>query len=158
MDVPAILTNGLWAGLFASFMGMLLTAPRRYIVPTFICAFAGRLARDLFVSLGMTLNWSTAAAAAVVVLLAVMVIRRHVASPVVVISGILPLGAAIAVFDTITGLMKVSSLQGSALTEASVALIGSAGKAFTTTLAIALGVAVGITIVRVFSGRGTAEI
>lgn len=158
MDVPAMLANSLWAGLFASFMGMLLTAPPRYIVPTFICAFAGRLARDLFMNWGMTQNWSTAAAAAVVVLLAVMVIRRQVASPVVVISGILPLGAAIAVFDTITGLMKVSSLQGSGLAEASVALIGSAGKAFTTTLAIAVGLAAGIAIVRVFSGKGAAEI
>jgi uncharacterized membrane protein YjjB (DUF3815 family) len=148
MDLLAILMNSLWAGLFAGGMGILLTAPPRYIVPTFLCGFAGRFARDAFMSWGMSQNWSTAVAAAVVVLVAVAVIRRHVVSPVVVISGVLPLGAAVAMFNAIIELMKVSSLKGEALSASSVALSANTGKVFTTSLAIAVGLGAGIAIVR----------
>ena len=109
MDLLAILMNSLWAGLFAGGLGILLTAPPRYIVPAFLCGFAGRFARDVFMSWGMSQNWSTAVAAAVVVLVAVAIIRRHVVSPVVLVSGVLPLGAAVAMFNAIIALMKVSS-------------------------------------------------
>jgi len=148
MDLLAILMNSLWAGLFAGGMGILLTAPPRYIVPAFLCGFAGRFARDVFMSWGMSQNWSTAVAAAVVVLVAVAVIRRHVVSPVVVISGVLPLGAAVAMFNAIIELMKVSSLKGEALSASSVALSANTGKVFTTSLAIAVGLGAGIAIVR----------
>ena len=150
MDLLAILMNSLWAGLFASGLGILLTAPPRYLVPTFLCGFAGRLARDVFMSGGMSQNWSTAAAAAVVVWVAVALIRRHVVSPVVLVSGVLPLGAAVAMVNTILELMKVSSLQGEALSRASIALSANIGKVFTTSLAIALGLAAGIAIVKFF--------
>jgi len=148
MDLLIILINSLWTGLFASGLGILLTAPLRYIVPSFLCGFAGRLVRDVFMGWGMSLNWSTVVAAAVLVLVAVAVVRRHSAPPVVLVSGVLPLGAATAMFNAILGLMQISSLKGEALTEASVALSANISKAFTTSLAIALGLAVGMTIVR----------
>src|SRR5512139_802332 len=148
MNLFAILTNSLWAGLFASGWGILLTAPRRYILPAFLCGFAGRFARDVFMTWGMSQNWSTAVAAAVVVLIAVAIIRRSVVSPVVLITGVLPLGAAVAMFNAIIELMKVSNLQGEALSASSVALSANAGKVFTTSLAIALGLGAGIAIVR----------
>jgi uncharacterized membrane protein YjjB (DUF3815 family) len=148
MDLLAIFMNSLWAGLFAGGMGILLTAPPRFIAPAFLSGFAGRFARDVFMSWGMNQNWSTAAAAAVVVLVAVAVIRRHMVSPVVVISGILPLGAAVAMFNVIVALMKVSHLEGEALSGASVALSANIGKVFTISLAIALGLAAGMVIVR----------
>ncbi len=157
MDLLAIFMNSLWAGLFAGGLGILLTAPRRYILPAFLCGFAGRFARDVFMSWGMSQNWSTAVAAAVVVLVAVAILRRHVVSPVVLITGVLPLGAAVAMFNAIIGLMKVSSLKGEALREASVALSANMGKVFTTSLAIALGLAVGIAIVRLFRREGVRE-
>ncbi len=150
MDGVGILVNSLWAGLFAGGLGILLTAPPRYVVPSLLCGFAGRLARDLLMGVGVSQNWSTAVAAAVVVLVAVAVIERHRVSPVVLVSGILPLGAAVAMFNAIVGLMRVSSLTGEALSGASVALSANMGKAFTTSLAIALGLAAGMAIVRCF--------
>ncbi len=144
----AIFMNSLWAGLFAGGQGILLTAPRRYVLSSFLCGFAGRFARDVFMSWGMSQNWSTAVAAAVVVLVGVAVIQRHVVSPVVVISGVLPLGAAVAMFNAIIDLMRVSSMKGEAISGASIALSANMGKVFTTSLAIALGLGAGIAIVR----------
>ena len=157
MDLLAILMNSLWAGLFAGGLGILLTAPLRYLVPTFLCGFAGRFARDVFMSWGMSQNWSTAVAAAVVVWVAVAIIRRNVVSPVVLVSGILPLGAAVAMFNAIVELMKVSSLKGEALSGESVALSANMGKVFTTSLAIALGLAAGMAIVRFFRREEVQE-
>jgi uncharacterized membrane protein YjjB (DUF3815 family) len=150
LDLSAILMKGLWAGFYASGLGVLLTAPPRYIVPAFLCGFAGRLARDALLSWGMGQNWSNAVAAAVVVLVAAAIIRRHAVSPVVLISGVLPLGASVGMFNAIVELMKVSSLKGEALSRASVALSANIGKVFTTSLAIALGLGAGIAIVRLF--------
>ena len=157
MDLLAMLMNSLWAGLFAGGLGILLTAPLRYLVPAFLCGFSGRFARDVFMSWGMGQNWSTAVAAAVVVLVAVAIIRRPGVSPVVLVSGVLPLGAAVAMFNAILELMKVSSLKGEALNGASVALSANLGKVFTTSLAIALGLAVGIAIVRLFRREEVRE-
>jgi uncharacterized membrane protein YjjB (DUF3815 family) len=157
MDLLAILIKGLWAGLFAGSLGILFTAPTRYIAPAFFCGFAGRFARDVLTSWGIASNWSTALAAAVVVFTAVAVIRGHRVSPVVLISGVLPLGASMAIFSTILGLMKVSSLQGEALSGASAALIANAGNAFTTSLAIALGLGAGVVIVRRFRREEVRE-
>jgi uncharacterized membrane protein YjjB (DUF3815 family) len=148
MGLLEILIDSLWAGLFAGGLGIVFTAPPRYLVPAFLCGFAGRFARDVLMSWGLTQNWSTVVAAAVLVLVAVAMVRGHVVSPVVLVSGLIPLGAALAMFKAIMALMQVSSLQGEALREASDVLSANAGKVFTTTLAIALGLAVGIAIVR----------
>ena len=157
MDLLGFLISGLWAGFFASGLGVLFTAPTRFIAPAFFCGFAGRFARDVLVSWGLAQNWSTAVAAAVVVFVAVAVIRGHLVAPVVLVSGVLPLGASMAMFHTILGLMKVSTLQGEALSEASVALSANAGKAFTTSLAIALGLGAGVVTVRLFRREEVRE-
>jgi uncharacterized membrane protein YjjB (DUF3815 family) len=47
MHLSTILMNSLWAALFATGLGILLTAPLRYIVPTFLCGVAGRFVRDV---------------------------------------------------------------------------------------------------------------
>ncbi len=150
MDLIAILTSSLWSGLFAGSLGIILTAGPRSIVPAFFCGFAGRFARDVLTGWGLTQNWSTAVAAAVVVLVAVVITRRHAVNPVVMVSGVLPLGAAVAMFNTIIDLMKVSSLKGEALNEAAVALVANTGKVFVTSLAIALGLTAGVVITRLF--------
>ena len=150
MNPSAILMNGLWAALFAAAMGILLTAPARYLVPTFLCGFTGRVVRDVLMSVGMSQNLSTVVAAAVLVGLAAAIVRRQRVSPVVLICAVLPLGAAVPMFNIMLDLIKVSSLQGDALSAASVALIANAGKAFAGTLAIALGLGTGFAIVHLF--------
>ena len=153
MDFFAIIINSLWAGLFASSWAIILTAPRRYIIPAFFCGFTGRCSRDLFMGSGMSQNWSTVVAAAVVVLVAVAIIRKKEVSPAVLVTGILPLGAALAMFNSIMGLMKVSSLRGEALAVESAALSMNIGIATITSLAIAVGLAAGMAIVRFNDGR-----
>ena len=148
MDLVAIGIGSLWAGLFAGGLGILLTAPPRYLATAFLCGCAGRFARDVLMASGLTSNWSTVIASVVVVLVAVTIIREHEVSPVVLITGVLPLGAAVAMFNTIVGLMKVSSLQGEALSDASVAWSASLGKVCITSLAIAVGLAAGMAVVR----------
>jgi uncharacterized membrane protein YjjB (DUF3815 family) len=148
MGLLEMLLDSLWAGLFAGALGVVFTAPRRYLVPALFCGFAGRLARDILMSGGLSHNWSTAVASAVIVLVAMACMRRRAVSPVVLVSGIIPLGAAVAMFSSIIALIRVSSAQGEALREGSDALIGNAGKAFATSLAIAVGLAVGLAIVR----------
>lgn len=157
LDLSTLLTGGVWAGLFAAGIGTVLTAPPRAIVPTFVCGFAGRFARDVCMSWGWSQNWATVAAAAAIVLLAASLTRRQVHSPVILVSSILPLGAAVAMFKAIVALMRVSSLEGDALRDASVALNASVGKVFMTSLAIALGLSAGTAIVRLFTRRGEPE-
>lgn len=148
MDFSAIFMNSLWAGLYAAGQAILLTAPLRYVPGTVLCGFAGRWVRDVLMIWGLSQNWSTVAAAATVVLVAVTMIRDHGVSPVVLISGVLPLGAAVAMFNAIIQLMKVSSQSGEALSASSVILSASIGRAFTTSLAISLGLGIGIAVTR----------
>lgn len=150
MNVTAAALTCFHAGIFASAIAVILTAPPRYLLPAFLCGFAGRLARDVAQGLGMGPNWATGCAAAVVVLVAVLSIRRHLVSPVVLVTGVLPIGAALATFHAIIGLMKVSTLEGAALDSASAAMVGHMGKAFTTSMAIALGLGAGMAVVRLF--------
>ena len=105
MDLLTILKNSLWAALFATEFGVILTTPARALVSCFVCGFTGRCVRDLCMGSGLNQNWATAVAAAVVVLLAATIVRRHAISPVVLICGILPLGSAVAMFNMIDASM-----------------------------------------------------
>lgn len=147
MNYALMLENALWAAVFAAALGVLLTAPARYLVATFLCGFAGRFARDLCMGWGLTQDWSTMIAAAVVAVLAGLIVRQQRVSPVVLVCAVLPLGAAVAMLNTIYELMRVSFLKGEALTAAAQALSVNAGKVFTGTLAIALGLVVGMALV-----------
>jgi uncharacterized membrane protein YjjB (DUF3815 family) len=153
MNSLTILLNGLLAGCFSSALGVILTAPPQYLVPVFFCGFAGRFVRDGLVSVGLSLNWSTMIAAAAVVLVAAAFIRRHAVSPVALVSGVLPLAASASMFDAMLAMMRVSSSTGEPLRDASVSLISNTGKLFMTSLAIALGLAAGVVIVRVIRGE-----
>jgi hypothetical protein len=97
-------------------------------------------------------------AAAVLDLVAVAIIRRHTVSPVVLICAVLPLGAAVAMFNMLFELMRLSSLQGEALSGASVALSANLAKVFTTSLAIALGLGAGLAIVWLFRREEAVEV
>ena len=157
MDLLAILREGLLAGFFSCTLGVIFTAPPRYLVPVFFCGFSGRFVRDLLTSMGVGFNWSTLIAAAVVVLVGTALIRRHAVPLVALASGIFPLAASAALFDAVLGVMTVSSAKGEALQTASAALIASAAKAFTVSLAIAVGLAAGLAIVRALRGEKVWE-
>lgn len=150
MEILAILNNCLWGGLFSAAMAILLTAPRNYLIATFFCGFSGRLVRDFLLGWGAAPNWSVMLAAAIVVLIATAIIPRRQAPPVVLVCGVLPLGAAVAVFNTIFELMKLSTAKGDALNAASMAFTFNLAKVFVTTLAIAVGIGAGSTITRLF--------
>jgi hypothetical protein len=148
MDIPAIVIDSVWSALVAAGLACNYTAPARYLVATALCGFVGRLVRDVGVAWSLNHNWATATASMVVVLVAVSLIRRHTVSPVVLIAAVMPLGAALAMFNLIFALMQVSTLHGQALSEATVALSANLGRLFTTSLAIALGLGAGMVIVR----------
>lgn len=148
MTPGTILVGGIWAGLFSACLGVFLTAPSRYVARLFLCGFAGKVARDLLIAWGLGQNLSTLFAAAVVVLVGVTILRGHKVSPVILVTGILPLGASVALFNAIVDLMRVSTLKGDALAAASADLSANLGKVFTGSLAIALGLMVGMLIVR----------
>lgn len=153
MDFSAVLFNGLLAGFFSSALAVILTAPPRYIVPVFFCGFTGRFIRGLLTGWGLGFSWATLVAAAAVVLIGAAIIRRHTVSPVVLVSGVLPLAASASMFDLILDLIRVSTAKGEALQNAAVSLIANSGKLFVTSLAIALGLAVGIAVVRLTRGE-----
>jgi uncharacterized membrane protein YjjB (DUF3815 family) len=157
MDLMPMFMNSFWSGLFAGTLGFILTAPLRYIVPAVLCGFVGRFSRDLFMGWGVSQNWSTAIASAVLVLIGMAIIRGHKVSPVVMVCGVLPLGGSVAMFNTIASLMNVSHLTGESLSKASVAFIANLGKVFTTSLSIALGLAIGMAIVRLFMREEAEE-
>jgi uncharacterized membrane protein YjjB (DUF3815 family) len=153
MNGLTILLNGLLAGFFSSTLGIILTAPPRYLVPVFFCGFTGRFVRDGLIGFGLSFNWATMLAAAAVVLVGAAIVRRHAVSPVALVSGVLPLAASASMFEAMLALMRVSSATGEALRDASVSLIANAGKLFTASLAIALGLAAGMAVVRVIRGE-----
>ena len=143
------------AGLAAA-LAVVFTAPPACIVPTFVSGLAAYLARDLLAGLGMHEAGAVIVATAVAVVTAVAVTPRRLAAPVVVIAAIFPLSAGVALFDAIVDLLKVSTYQGSALQDASLALSANLGRAFTTFGAIAFGLEIGIAIVGVFrAGKET---
>jgi uncharacterized membrane protein YjjB (DUF3815 family) len=158
MDLTSIFTDSLWAALFAVGLGVRLTAPLQYLVPTFLGGFAGRLVHSLLVQGGMGRDWATVLAAAAIVVVAVATTRRHRVSPIVLICGVLPLGAAGAVFGAVFELLKVSSAEGEALEAAALAWMANASRAFTGTMSIALGLGAGMTIARLFDREKAEDI
>ena len=150
MDVSAIMMHSFWAGLFATGLAGMLSAPIAYLIPSFVCGFAGRCVRDIGVAGGLSLNWATVIAAVMVVLIAAAIIRRRTVSPVVLICGVLPLGAAVAMFNLIFALIRVSASKGDALSAASAALNVNFGKVFITSLSIVVGLGAGVAIARLF--------
>ena len=150
MDVSVILGHSLWAGLFAACLAVVLTAPPRYLLPTFVCGFVGRAVRDVSVDAGLNVNWATVIAAALLFLVASVLIRRRTVSPAVLVCAVIPLGAAMAMLDLIFAVMQASLASGDALREASISVVANLGKVFATSLAIAVGLAAGMTVARVF--------
>lgn len=149
MDAFAgVLLNGLCGAAFAAAMAVVFTAPARYVVPSFLCGLSAQIVHGLLTTGGVGVGGATLVASAVAVVAAVAVTPRHTVVPAVLIAGVLPLGAGSAVFHTIVQLIRISSAQGPALNEASMSLMANLGRAFTTLVAIAVGLQIGIALVR----------
>ena len=138
MDLTAILFNSLWSAIFSAGMAVVFSAPSWALVPSFCCGFIVRLVRDLLIGWGASQNLATFVAAAVVIFIVVSLVRRPGVSPIVMLAGIIPLGAAGALFRAIVGFLEISSLKGEG-PSAPVALISNLSIVFTTTCAIAVG-------------------
>ena len=149
------LVDGLAGGVFAAALSALYRAPSRYRLGSFVCGVAGRVAYGLLVASGMTHNGATVVAAGAVVLVAMGVKPDHAGSPVVLVAGVIPLGASVAMFQAIYGIMTLGTLKGQALAEAGVTLLANACRVFTTSLGIAIGLGLGMAVVRLAQRRGT---
>ena len=138
MDLIAILLNSLWSAIFSAGMAVVFSAPSWALVPSLCCGFIARLVRDLLMGWGASQNLATFVSAAVVIFIVVSLVRRPGVSPIVMLAGIIPLGAAGALFRAIVGFLEISSLKGEG-PSAPVALISNLSIVFTTTCAIAVG-------------------
>lgn len=141
------LSDGLWAAVFAVAFGVLLSMPLRGLGTCGLCGLVGSLVRDLVIGWGAGPSWATVVATIAVVLAAALEFRGRRLAPVAIICGVLPLGAAVSYFQTIAGLLRIPAQHGPELEQASLDLVASMGRAFTTTLAIALGIGVGLFLV-----------
>jgi uncharacterized membrane protein YjjB (DUF3815 family) len=157
MDLTGILIYSLWSGLFGAGLAILLVVPPNRLHAAFVCSFAGRLVRDLFIAWGMSSNWSTMIAAAAVVFIAVAFIHRKQLSPAVLICAVLPLAGSVSMFNTIFELMKLSTARGDALNTASIEFTSNLAKVFVTSLSIALGIGAGMAIVQLFKRNEAVE-
>ncbi len=142
MDLIALVSNSLWAGLLGAGMAVLFSAPTRALVPSFCCAFLARLLRDVLLGWGSGINLATFLAAAIVSLVAFGVMPRRGLSPVVAAAGLIPLGASGPLLRAIDVFLGTHSLRGKVMTNADAAagILADLGTVFTTTCAIAAGV------------------
>jgi len=154
-DWPGLCKDAAAAAFFSVAIAMMYTAPLRALLPTLAAGFAGSFVRDLSIACHLGANWSTLLGATAVVLMAVTTARGNRLSPVVLISAVLPLGGASAMFELIFSVMKASVAEGEALAGASLAMTEHFAKVFIVSVAIASGIAVGISILRLCRWHGT---
>jgi uncharacterized membrane protein YjjB (DUF3815 family) len=147
MNLETVLINSLWAALFAAAMTVIFSAPLWALAPSFLSGFGARFVRDVLIGAGVGPNLAILIAATLAVSLSVGLIRRRAVAPVIVVSGLIPLGAATAFLRGVVGLLKMSSLEGVALSEASVLVMSNFAIGFNTTLVIAMGFWLGIALV-----------
>jgi uncharacterized membrane protein YjjB (DUF3815 family) len=149
MAFGQLLLESLWASLFALVMGVIFTVPRDGLLFCALCGFVGRFVRDLLTSVGADLDLATFAGASALAVIALSA-RRQEFSAVALISGVLPLGASLAMFNTISGLLRIPTLKGELLAKEVFEMIANASKAFSTTLFLALGLALVVVVSRQF--------
>ena len=111
-----MLLNSVWAGLFAAMLAVVLSAPPAAIVPSLVCGFAARLIRNVLIGVGLSSSTAVVVAAAACVLLAIgLASRRRNFSLIAAVAGVLPLGAAVALFNSIKGILNIPALKDQAL-------------------------------------------
>jgi uncharacterized membrane protein YjjB (DUF3815 family) len=140
MNLVALVTVAGLAGLFAGAMSIIFAAPSRAVLPSFCAGFVARLSRDALVAAGADVILATLVAAVLVGLIGEALVRRRIGSPVVVVSALVPLGAALPLFRVIVDFLRISSLPAAKLALLPQAMLSDLGRVFTTTAAIGLGV------------------
>jgi hypothetical protein len=136
MDITPMLLNSIWAGLFAAALAVVLTAPPQAIVPSTAVVVAAATC----VLLGLALTS-----------------RRRSFSVIAIVTGVLPLGAAVALFNSIKGILNMSGLKEQALVTASAQLSANLSAVFTTTFAMVLGIGVGFLIARLLKWKSVLQ-
>ncbi|HEX5043507.1 MAG TPA: threonine/serine exporter family protein [Candidatus Polarisedimenticolaceae bacterium] len=136
--------HALWTALFAVALAVLLTAPARSLGAAFLCGAAGMLVQDGALALDVRPSWATALAATAVAVVATRSAHRQGVHPVIMVTGLLPLGASSAVFQALVGLGRLAAGEDAA---ADVAV--HASRAFVTFLSVAVGAAAGVLVARV---------
>jgi uncharacterized membrane protein YjjB (DUF3815 family) len=115
------------------------------------------LVRNVLVGYGWAPQASVVIAAAVCVAVSTIVVkRRKDQSAIALVTGILPLGASVALFKTIGGTLKLAALKGDALTAASTQLLANLTDVLVTTFAIVLGLLAGYVLLWPFKPRERA--
>lgn len=159
MDIAPMLLNAIWAGLFSAALAVVLTAPLPAIFPSLLCGFAARLIRNALIGWGVSSSAAVVVAAAACVLLAVALARRRQNfSVIAIVTGVLPLGAAVALFNSIKEILSLSALKDQALIAASAQLSANLSTVFTTTLAMVFGIGVGFLIAGVLGRELTPRV
>ena len=148
MNIQEILINCMWSAFFATSMSILNSTPFKYIIPTFVCGFIGVLIRDLCQGWGLSTNWSTMIAALMIVIAAGLIIRSRDIPPVVLICGVLPLWASVAMFKLLNDMRNVSNLSGEELSKSATDLSANFAIVVVISIVIALGFAVGLALLR----------
>jgi uncharacterized membrane protein YjjB (DUF3815 family) len=111
----------------------------------------------VLVGYGLTPHASVVIAAAVCVAVSTIVVKRgQDQSAIALVTGILPLGASVALFNAIVGTLKMASLKGDALTAASAQLLANVTDVLVTTLAIVFGLLAGYVLLWPFKPREKA--
>jgi uncharacterized membrane protein YjjB (DUF3815 family) len=142
MNISTILLNSASAAIFTAGMAAVFSAPSWALAPSLFCGFLARLVRDLLMGWGASQNLATLVAAALVVVSAVGFVRRRNVTAIVLLAGLIPLGAAGALFRAIVGFLQISDMKGEGLS-APIALISNLSVVFTTTNAIVVGAWIG---------------
>ncbi|MFZ1323007.1 MAG: threonine/serine exporter family protein [Ignavibacteria bacterium] len=148
MSVSDILIIGMWSAFFATSMCILNSTPFKYIIPTFICGFAGVLTRDFLQNAGLSVNWATLTAAFTIVILAGIIIRSQNVPPIVLICAVLPQWASVSMFQMLNDLRRVTVLTGDELSKAAVDLTANTAMVFVISLVIAIGFALGLAVLK----------
>jgi hypothetical protein len=119
-------------------MAVVFSTPSWALVPSFCCGFIARVGSRSADGLGREPKSRNVSCRRLGSFIAVRFVRRPGVSPIVMVAGVIPLGAAGALFRAIVGFLQVLSLKGEGLS-APVALISNPSILFTTTCAIAMG-------------------
>ncbi|MFN8662851.1 MAG: threonine/serine exporter family protein [Thermomicrobiales bacterium] len=140
MDINAVLTNALWGAVMAGGLAVFFTVPQRALWIAVVCGGAGRGVRSAALQADQGLLRATLLAALAVSLVAVLLAPSQQFSPVVAMSALIPLGAAIDAFDVIWAAMQIPGTSDvTQVTALGADLIANAVTVAAVTLAIAIG-------------------
>ena len=151
-----MILQALLAAVFAVTMSIMFNTRTRALPICFLGGAVARFSRELFTLLDVALPAATLAATATTTVIVLLLADRLDVGRVALVSAILPLGATLTVFETVTGALRVATVDDGMLEATAARLVRDAAKSFDVTLAIGLGVASGVAIVQLLRRRRSA--